>query len=76
MADGTVMFKIDSCIRGYHIHSTIWTNTLGKYISCVLELVNAEGSYPEAVMLINTVVVHLFRVLPVCAALLCLLYIS
>ena len=76
MANGTVMFKIDSCIRGYHIYSTIWTQTLGKYISSEWELANAEGSYPEAVMLISMVVVQLLQILPVCAALPRLLYIS
>ena len=76
MADGTVMFKIDSCIHGYHAYGTIWTHNLSEHISCEWEIANAEGHYTEAVMLISMFVVQLLRVLPVCAAFPRLLYIS
>ena len=76
MADGTVMFKIDSCIRGYHAYGTIWTHTLSEHISCEWEIANAEGPYAEAVKLRSTFVVQLLWILPVCAAFPCLLYIS
>ena len=69
MAYGTIMFKIDSCIRDHHTYGTIWTHTLSEHISCEWEIAKAEGPYAEAVMLISMFVVQLLWILPVCAAL-------
>ena len=43
-------YKLESCIRGYHIYKDIWTSTVGEHLDCIREIDNPEDPYTVAVV--------------------------
>jgi len=50
-----------SCVRGFHVYSTIWNPTLGEILPCRRELTNVTDRYAVAVLESGTIVGHLPR---------------
>ena len=49
--------EFESCIRGHHMYSTIWTPVSGKLLSWKRELDNAEDQYAVVVCRVDGIVV-------------------
>ena len=41
--------EVESCVRGHHVYSTIWTPVLAELLSCRRELDNSEDRYAVAI---------------------------
>ena len=54
--------EVESCVRGHHVYSTIWTPVLGELLSCRRELDNSEDRYAVAICNVaDTVIGHIPR---------------
>ena len=40
--------KVESCVQGHHVYSTIWISVFGEIMTCERELDNTEGRYAVA----------------------------
>ena len=49
--------EVESCIRGHHVYSTIWTPVLGELLSCKRELGNAKDQYAVVVCRVDGIVI-------------------
>ena len=43
-------FKVESCIRGYHVFRTVWSPTVGERLNCARETSNTRDPHAVAVM--------------------------
>ena len=59
MADFTVEYERESCIRGHHIYYPVWTSYVGEQLVCVREPLNSVDRFAVAVKKDDSVVGHL-----------------
>ena len=45
MADFTVEYEWESCIRGHHIYYPVWTSYVGEQLVCVREPLNSVDRF-------------------------------
>ena len=50
--------KVESCIRGHHMYSTIWTPLLGELLSCEENWIMPKNDYVVTVCRIDDIVVR------------------
>ena len=50
--------EVESCIRGHHVYSTIWTPVLGELLTYKRELDNSEDGYAVAICKVEDTAVH------------------
>ena len=43
-------FEINSCVRGYHVYSSIWEISIGEQFECARETLNDSDRYAVAVI--------------------------
>ena len=48
----TAEYEYRSCVRGFHVHQSIWTPFVGEILQCARETQNRRDSY--AVKVVNT----------------------
>lgn len=59
MADDTL--EVQSCVRGYHVYSSIWPAVVGEELQCIRESTNVHDRYSVGVVKDGNIVGHLPR---------------
>ena len=53
--------EVESCVRGHHVYSSIWTPELEEALVCERELDNTEDRYAVAVLKDEVIIGHIPR---------------
>ena len=56
------MYKVESCIRGFHVYLAVWTPYIGKQLDCVYDSGNSEDPFTVAVQKDGEMIGHVLTV--------------
>ncbi len=62
-------FEVESCVRGHHIYSNVWSPSLGERLQCTREFSNTKDRYAVSVVRLGTIVGHIPRKIAAACAL-------
>ena len=55
------MYKVESCIRGFHVYRAVWTPYIGEQLDCALDSGNSEDPFAVAVQKDGETIGHVPR---------------